>query len=166
MLPINQVILGGGDPLLGTTFSNNIDEQLKLLEKQRQVLEAAKQQRTVPQQQPQQQPQRLIWDEIDAEVIPMTEEQKSMLFQDEGYADSYNKLQSLVQTEILNLVKGRIESSPEGRELLEAQLKIVRKLKGKIIETTNREMELFRKFREFSKAHPDVTYEEFVKSNM
>lgn len=166
MLPINQVILGGGDPLLGTTFSNNIDEQLKLLEKQRQVLEAAKQQRVVPQQQPQQQPQRLIWDEIDAEVIPMTEEQKSMLFQDEGYADSYNKLQSLVQTEILNLVKGRIESSPEGRELLETQLKIVKKLKGKIIETTNREMELFRKFREFSKAHPDVTYEEFVKSNM
>lgn len=99
-------------------------------------------------------------------VLPLTEEQKSMLFQDEGYADSYNKLQSLVQTEILNLVKGRIESSPEGRELLETQLKIVRKLKGKIIETTNREMELFRKFREFSKAHPDVTYEEFVKSNM
>lgn len=166
MLPINQVILGGGDPLLGTTFSNNIDEQLKLLEKQRQVLEAARQQRTVPQQQPQQQPQRLIWDEIDAEVIPMTEEQKSMLFQDESYADSYNKLQSLVQTEILNLVKGRIESTPEGKELLEAQLRIVRKLKGKIIETTNKEMELFRKFREFSKAHPDVTYEEFVKSNM
>lgn len=166
MLPINQVILGGGDPLLGTTFSNNIDEQLKLLEKQRQLLEAARQQRSVPQQQPQPQPQRLIWDEIDAEVIPMTEEQKSMLFQDEGYADSYNKLQSLVQTEILNLVKGRIESSPEGRELLETQLKIVKKLKGKIIETTNREMELFRKFREFSKAHPDVTYEEFVKSNM
>lgn len=166
MLPINQVILGGGDPLLGTTFSNNIDEQLKLLEKQRQMLEAARQQRSVPQQQPQSQPQRLIWDEIDAEVIPMTEEQKSMLFQDEGYADSYNKIQSLVQTEILNLVKGRIESSPVGRELLETQLKIVRKLKGKIIETTNREMELFRKFREFSKAHPDVTYEEFVKSNM
>ena len=166
MLPINQVILGGGDPLLGTTFSNNIDEQLKLLEKKRQVLEAAKQQRAVPQQQSQQQPQRLIWDEIDAGVIPMTEEQKSMLFQDESYADSYNKLQSLVQTEILNLVKGRIESSPEGRELLETQLKTVRKLKGKIIETTNKEMELFRKFREFSKAHPDVTYEEFVKSNM
>lgn len=96
----------------------------------------------------------------------MTDEQKNMLFQDEDYVDTYNKLQSLVQAEILSLVKGRIEGTQEGKDLLTHQLKIVKKLKGKIIDTTNKEMEMFRRFREFSKSNPNVTYEEFIKANM
>lgn len=110
--------------------------------------------------------QRMIWDEIDAEISPMTDEQKTRMLQDEDYVDTYTKIQDMVQAEILNLVKGRIESTPEGKELLQRQLKIVKKLKGKIIQETNREMEMFRKFREFSKTHPEVTYEEFIKASM
>lgn len=96
----------------------------------------------------------------------MTDEQKAMLLQDENYVDTYTKIQTMVQNEILNLVKSRIESTPEGKELLQSQLKIVKKLKGKIIQETNKEMEVFRKFREFSKTNPEVTYEEFIKANM
>lgn len=166
MVPINQVILGGGDPLLGNSvIGNNLDEQLQLIEKYKQSLEAAKQMKQ------QMQPatpvqQKLIWDDVDAEISPMSEEQKAMLFQDEDYVDTYTKIQNMVQGEILNLVKGRIESTSEGKELLQSQLKIVKRLKGKIIQETNREMEMFRKFREFSKTHPEVTYDEFIKANM
>ena len=166
MIPVNQVILGGGDPLLGSSVvGNSLDEQLQLIEKYKQNLEAAKQlrQQTQPIQQP---AQRLIWDEVDAEITPMTDEQKAMLLQDEDYVDTYTKIQTMVQNEILNLVKSRIENTPEGKELLQSQLKIVKKLKGKIIQETNREMEMFRKFREFSKTHPEVTYEEFIKASM
>lgn len=164
MMPINQVILGG-DPLLGTSVvGNSLDEQLQLLEKYKQNLEAAK--RMKQQQVQPNVPQKLIWDEVDAEINPMSDEQKNMLFQDEDYVDTYTKIQNMVQMEILNLVKSRIESTPEGKELLQNQLKIVKKLKGKIIQETNREMEMFRKFREFSKQHPEVTYEEFIKANM
>jgi hypothetical protein len=163
MVPINQVILGG-DPLLGgSIIGNNLDEQLQLLEKYKQNLEAAKQ---MKQNQSPIIPQKLIWDEIDAEVSPMSEEQKAMLFNDEDYVDTYTKIQNMVQAEILNIVKGRIESTQEGKDLLQSQLKIVRKLKGKIIQETNREMEMFRKFREYSKTHPEITYEEFVKASM
>lgn len=166
MIPVNQVILGGGDPLLGSSVvGNSLDEQLQLIEKYKQNLEAAKKLRQ--QTQSIQQPiQRLIWDEVDAEIAPMTDEQKAMLLQDEDYVDTYTKIQTMVQSEILNLVKSRIESTPEGKELLQSQLKIVKKLKGKIIQETNREMEMFRKFREFSKTNPEVTYEEFIKANM
>lgn len=166
MIPVNQVILGGGDPLLGSSVvGNSLDEQLQLIEKYKQNLEAAKQLRQ--QAQPiQQSAQKLIWDEVDAEITPMTDEQKAMLLQNEDYVDTYTKIQTMVQNEILNLVKGRIESTPEGKELLQSQLKIVKKLKGKIIQETNREMEMFRKFREFSKTNPEVTYEEFIKANM
>jgi hypothetical protein len=164
MIPINQVILGGGDPLLGTSVvGNNLDEQLQLLERYKQNLEAAKQ---IKQQTAAAPVQKLIWDEIDSEIVPMTEEQKNMLFQDEDYVETYTRIQGMVQAELLNLVKGRIESTQEGKDLLQSQLKIVKKLKGKIIQETNREMEMFRKFREFSKQHPEVTYEEFIKANI
>lgn len=169
MIPINQVILGGGDPLLGNSMvGNSLDEQLQLIEKYKQNLEAAKQlrQQVQPAQQPIPQPQRMVWDEIDAEISPMSDEQKTRMLQDEDYVDTYTKIQDMVQAEILSLVKGRIEATPEGKELLQRQLKIVKKLKSKIIQETNREMEMFRKFREFSKTHPEVTYEEFIKASM
>lgn len=168
MIPVNQVILGG-DPLLGgSVIGNSLDEQLQLIERYKQNLEAAKQIKQQTQQSMLQQPipQKLIWDDIDAEVEPMTNEQKSRLLQDEDYVETYTKIQNMVNAEILNLVKGRIESTPEGKELLSHQLKTVKRLKGKIIDETNREMEMFRRFREYSKQHPGVTYDEFIKANM
>ena len=43
MVPINQVIVGG-DPLLGNSMiGNSLEEQLQLVEKYKQNLEAAKQ---------------------------------------------------------------------------------------------------------------------------
>lgn len=169
MIPVNQVILGG-DPLLGgSVIGNSLDEQLQLLERYKQNLEAAKQMKQQAQQPMPQQPvpaQKLIWDDIDAEVEPMTDEQKSRLLQDEDYVETYTKIQNMVSAEILKLVKGRIESTPEGKELLSHQLKIVKRLKSKIIDETNREMEMFRRFKEYSKQHPGTSYEEFVKASM
>ena len=155
MIPINQVILGGD-----SMFSNmdDIDMQIQRMEAYRNKL---KQLQAI---QPQQ--SKLIWDEIDSVVSPMTDEQKGRLLQDEDYVENYNKLQIMVQTEILNLVKGRIENMPEGKELLQNQLKIVKKLKSKIINDTNREMEMFMKFKEYSKTNPGITYEEFIKANL
>ena len=96
----------------------------------------------------------------------MNNEQKNRLLQDADYVDTYNELQSIVQSELLNLVKGRIESTERGKELLSKQLKIVKRLKTKIIDDTNREMELFKKFKEYSKEHPNASYEEFIKENI
>lgn len=153
--PINQVILGG-DPMMSSL--EDMDTQIQMMENYRKRIQQlrAQNQPTV----------KLIWDEIDAEVGPMSNEQKSMLLQDEDYMETYTKIQNMVQSEILNLVKGRIEGTEEGRELLQHQLKIVRKLKGKIIDETNREMEIFRRFREFSRKNPGSTYEDFIKASM
>jgi chloramphenicol O-acetyltransferase len=109
---------------------------------------------------------KLIWDEIDAEVNPMTDEQKNRLLLDEEYASTYTELQNLVQSELLNLVKARIESTDKGKDLLSKQLRIIRNIKGKIINDTNREMELFMRFKEFSKQNPNITYEEFIKASI
>lgn len=160
MVPVNQVILGG-DPLLGSSSINyNLENQLQMLEKYKQSLEAAKQ------AQQQAQVQRYLWDDLDAEITPLTQEQRDLLYKDEEFSSNYDQLQVLVQAELINLIKGKLENTSAGKDLLSNQLKVVRRLKGKIIDQTNREMEMFKKFREFSKANPGTTYEEFIKMNI
>lgn len=156
MIPVSQINIGG-DPLLGTQ-GFNIEEQLRQLDLRRQSLESLKQ--LNPQAIPN---QPLIWNEIDSEVKVLSNEQLQKLFENEDYVRIYTRIQELVNNEILNLVKPRIEGTPEGKQLLQEQLNIVRKMKPKIVEDSNREVELFRRFREFSKANPDVTYDEFLK---
>ena len=156
MYPVNQVILGGNDPLAAL---NDFDAQMQMLEFQKKKLQQLKQQAQTA-------PQSFIWDEIDAEVRPLSEEQKDRLMSNKEYVANYNAIQALVQTELINLIKGKIESTPEGKELLQSQLKLTKQLKGQIIEDTNREMQTFKKFKEFSKTNPGVTYEEFIKASM
>ena len=157
MYPINQVILGGE-----SMFNSNIDN----IDAQIQKMESYKQKLKQLQEYQQVQNKSLIWDEIDMEISPMSTEQKNSLLQNSEYVDIYNELQSIVQVELLNLVKSKIENTEKGKELLSRQLKIIKKLKTKIIEDTNREMELFRKFKEYSKEHPNTSYEEFIKENI
>ena len=154
--PINQVFLGG-DPY---HTLDDIDIQIQNMENYRNKLQQLKALQT------QQTPVKLIWDDIDAEVRPMTDEQKKRMFDDAEYMETYVKLNEMVQNELLNLVKAKIENTSEGKELLSQQLKTVKRLKNDIINETNREMEMFKRFKEFSKLNPGVTYEEFIKASM
>ena len=89
----------------------------------------------------------------DAEIASLTQEQQNMLLNNQDYVNNYNALQSMVQAEVLNLVRGKIEASADGKHLLEEQLKLVKLLKSKIVEVTNKEMELFKAFKEASKTN-------------
>lgn len=175
MIPVNQFILGNSDPLLypSEKMTNSIDEQIAFLQSQKQAINeayrrnavAAANNGVVQNQQviPQQPVNQGIWDAIDAEIAPLTQEQQNMLLTNQDYVTNYNALQSMVQAEVLNLVRGKIEASEEGKHLLEEQLKLVKLLKSKIVEVTNKEMELFKAFKEASKTNPTLTYEEFLK---
>ena len=70
----------------------------------------------------------------------------------------------MVQVEVLNLVRAKIENSEEGRNLLTTQLKLVKSLKTGIVEKTQRDMELFNAFKEASKTNPSLTYDVFINS--
>lgn len=156
MIPVSQINIGG-DPLLGAQ-GYNIEEQLRQLELRRQSLESMKQLNT------QAIPQTVIWNEIDAEIKVLSPAQIQKLFENEEYVKIYTRIQELVNAEILNLVKYKIESSTEGNQLLRNQLDILKKLKTRILEDTDREVALFKQFKEFSKTNPNVTYDEFLKA--
>ena len=165
MLSVNQFILSG-DPLFN---SGNLSEQIQYLEEQKRIIDArqkqlqqvANGQQVLPTQQ---QPQVSVWDLIDSEIEPLTTEQRNMLANNEEYVNNYNSLQAMVQTEVLNLVRAKIEGSPEGKALLDSQLKLVKNLKTSIIEMSQREMQLFNAFKEASAKNPSLTYDEFIKT--
>ena len=170
MIPVNQFILGSSDPLLypSEKMTNSIDEQIAFLQSQKQAINEAYRRNAIPNAnngttQNQQVITQGIWDAIDAEIAPLTQEQQNMLLSNQDYVNNYNALQSMVQAEVLNLVRGKIEASKDGKHLLEEQLKLVKLLKSKIVEVTNKEMELFKAFKEASKTNPNLTYEEFFK---
>lgn len=150
MYPVNQVFLGNSDPLLSNTDITDQLQRLKAYEAQLLKLQTPT-------------AQELIWDSIDKEMTSLSESQKAKFFEDKEYSEITASLQNMIQIELLNLVKSKIESTPEGRNLLQRQLEIVRTLKKKIVQETDNEMAIFNKFREFSKDNPSLTYEEFIK---
>lgn len=157
--PVNQVFLGGGDPFLGN--QGDIDTQLSTLKMYEEKLNMLRNRQSQLKNQ-----DNTIWNSIDQEIQPLTDDQKKKLFSNSDYIRINNQLQSLVQAELLNLVKSKIENSEGGKELLKSQLKLVQENKKTIIQESNNEIELFRKFKEFSKSNPSVTYEEFLKNNI
>lgn len=158
MYPVNQFIMGN-DPIFNSI--DDLDIQIQKMEAYKQKLKQLKDTQQVPVTN-----NKSIWREIDLEVSPMSDEQKNRLLQDKDYVDIYNELQSMVQIELLNLVKDKIENTERGRELLNNQLKVVKRLKTKIINDTNMEMELFKKFKDYSKSHPNASYDDFLKENL
>lgn len=137
MIPVNQFILGSSDPLLypSEKMTNSIDEQIAFLQSQKQAINEAYRRNAIPNAnngttQNQQVITQGIWDAIDAEIAPLTQEQQNMLLNNQDYVNNYNALQSMVQAEVLNLVRGKIEASADGKHLLEEQLKLVKLLKS------------------------------------
>lgn len=152
MYPVNQVFLGNSDPLLS---QNDVQSQLQMLKQYEAQLTQMQTKGTLQTE--------LIWDSIDNEMSSLSETQKSKFSEDKEYNEITASLQVIIQIELLKLVKVNIENTSDGRDLLQRQLKLVKKLKNKIVEDTDNEMALFKKFREFSKDNPDLTYEEFIK---
>lgn len=158
MIPVTQFILGSSDPLLypSEKMTNSIDEQIAFLQSQKQAINEAYRRNAIPNAnngttQNQQVPTQGIWDAIDAEIAPLTQEQQNMLLSNQDYVNNYNALQSMVQAEVLNLVRGKIEASADGKHLLEEQLKLVKLLKSKIVEVTNKERAITNNINSFDK---------------
>lgn len=133
--------------------NQNLDAQLQLLKSYEEKIKKL-------------QNQPGVWDQIDSELSTLNEDQKQKLYSMSEYIDLNNQLQGKVQIELLNLVKSKIESDEEGNKLLLALYEVIKTQKKQIVEESNRELELFNKFREYSKNNPEITYEQFIKTNM
>lgn len=100
-----------------------------------------------------------IWDEIDRIVSSLNDQEKSILQNNKEYYDNSIAIQEMVNAELILLVKGRIESSAEGKAVLEQQLSLVRRTSKIAKEETARRDALFR---EYVTEHSDMTWQEFM----
>lgn len=103
MIPVTQFILGNSDPLLypSEKMTNSIDEQIAFLQSQKQAINEAYRRNAIPNAnngttQNQQVPTQGIWDAIDAEIAPLTQEQQNMLLSNQDYVNNYNALQIFI----------------------------------------------------------------------
>lgn len=94
MIPVTQFILGNSDPLLypSEKMTNSIDEQIAFLQSQKQAINEAYRRNAIPNAnngttQNQQVPTQGIWDAIDAEIAPLTQEQQNMLLNNQDYVN-------------------------------------------------------------------------------
>lgn len=85
MIPVTQFILGNSDPLLypSEKMTNSIDEQIAFLQSQKQAINEAYRRNAIPNAnngttQNQQVSTQGIWDAIDAEIAPLTQEQQKL----------------------------------------------------------------------------------------
>nr|UVX84838.1 MAG: hypothetical protein [Bacteriophage sp.] len=98
MIPVTQFILGNSDPLLypSEKMTNSIDEQIAFLQSQKQAINEAYRRNAIPNAnngttQNQQVPTQGIWDAIDAEIAPLTQEQQNMLLNNQDYAKLFEE---------------------------------------------------------------------------
>lgn len=135
------------DPLLG----NYQQEQSRLIEEYRRKVEY-------------QGSRTPLWDKIDAEIAPLTEEQKKAVLSDEEYIAVQAELAQMVQEQMLRIVKPQIEGSEKGKELLGKVYDIAVVAKKKAIQETNKEMETFKQWQNYSVSHPEATYQQFLEA--
>lgn len=97
MIPVTQFILGNSDPLLypSEKMTNSIDEQIAFLQSQKQAINEAYRRNAIPNvnngtTQNQQVPTQGIWDAIDAEIAPLTQEQQNMLLNNQDIGEKYD----------------------------------------------------------------------------
>lgn len=100
-----------------------------------------------------------IWDEIDRIVSSLNDQERAVLNNNKEYYDNSMAIQEMVNSEVLLLVKGRIEGSVEGKAILEQQLSFVRRTSKIAKEETARRDALFR---EYVTEHGDMTWQEFI----
>lgn len=105
-----------------------------------------------------------IWDKIDSELSSLTDAQRDIVLHDEDYQKAQQELATLVQAQLINLVKPQIENSENGKKLLEKVYDATTLAKKKAVNETEKKLKIFEQFQLYSVKHPNTTYEEFVKT--
>lgn len=144
-------------------YLSNINEQINYFTKLKQQYESAfnSQFNEVPVNKTES-----LWTKIDAEVANIDKYTSDALSNDENYKSINTQLQNIVQQELLFLVRDKVEQREDGKQLLEKQLQIIKQIKSNVSDKRNKDIDLFNRFKEYSRIHPETTYEQFLTKTL
>lgn len=98
------------------------------------------------------------WDKIDSLADSMTEAEKQMMSECKEFVESDNKINMLMQSAYMSLVKPIIEQSEEGREALRKHYNIMKESLAKVRKKRDEDMDALRRW---ATEHPDKSFNEF-----
>lgn len=107
-----------------------------------------------------------LWVKIDNEVANIDKYTSDSLTSDENYKSINTQLQNIIQQELLFLVRDKVEQREDGKQLLEKQLQIIKQIKSNVSDKRNKDIDLFNRFKEYSRIHPETTYEQFLTKTL
>ena len=144
-------------------YLSNINEQINYFTKLKQQYESAfnNQFNEVPINKTES-----LWIKIDTEVANIDKYTSDALSTDENYKSINTQLQNIVQQELLFLVRDKVEQREDGKQLLEKQLQIIKQIKSNVSDKRNKDIDLFNRFKEYSRIHPETTYEQFLTKTL
>jgi hypothetical protein len=161
-MALNNVFIGGGDPLLGSS-SNSINADMEAYERRlRETLsqvQAQKQMALNPQSQAQRS-QSPLWDEMDNIVNDMTDMEIDVLNNDPEYQKAQNTLMGILNREYMRIMRPIVEGVKDGKETLENLMSITKRVKKSASEEANKNIALFN---EYTSKYADMPYAEFLK---
>ena len=164
MSGINFNFNRGVDPLLGSTpdYSAHLaelEQAQQAIEQQRQSL--LKLAQNTPGTEARPATATPIWDEIDTITGNMSKAEFQAMEADENYQKSLEALMSYVAAVQLQMIRPRIESSPEGKKLLEQHLTNVKFLRKAALDNVNQKMA---DFEDYTKNYSHMSCEEYLKT--
>lgn len=144
------------DPLLGGQPAYDLpqieEEQKKIAER----MEQLKRSRV----QPASQPQAPVWDEIDAIVSGMSDQELDLMNANEEYRESSAAVQAILQREYLRIMRPIVESTKDGKDALDRHLTLIKRLRKSAKEAVNRKYSLMD---EYLERYSHLTFDEFMK---
>ena len=164
MSAINFNFNKSGDPLLGQGIDyasqfTELDNAQRAIEQRKQALLQLAQQAEAEQSKPTS--PTPIWDEIDAITDNMSQAEFKAMEADENYQKSLEALMNYVAAVQLQMIRPRIEGSPEGKKLLEQHLTNVKFLRKAALDDVNKKMA---DFEDYTKNYSHMSWEEYLKT--
>ena len=144
------------DPLLGGQPAYDLPQ---IEEKQKKIAERLEQLKR-SRVQPASQPQAPVWDEIDAIVSGMSDQELDLMNANEEYRESSSAVQAILQREYLRIMRPIVESTKDGKDALDRHLTLIKRLRKSAKEAVNRKYSLMD---EYLERYSHLTFDEFMK---
>lgn len=164
MSGINFNFNRGTDPLLGSgpdysAHLAELEQAQKAIEQQKQSILKLAQNTQNPEATPAS--ATPIWDQIDTLTDNMTAAEFKAMQDDPSYQKSLGELMEYVAAVQLQLIRPRIEASPEGKKLLEQHLTTVKFLRKAAADNVDKRLA---DFEDYTKNYSHMSWEEYLKT--
>lgn len=148
------------DPLLFTQPYSPQPDPMAQLEEEKRKLEdkMAMLRQTGPQQQVR--PQAPVWDEIDAIVSGLSDQELQFLNSNQEFQESSANVQAILQREYLRIMRPVVEATKDGKQALENHLTLIKRLRNYARDEVNKKYSLFD---EYMGKYSDMSFAEFME---